>query len=121
MAAPDRKSRYKIVVAVHHPLVVNQVIEHPKNLQDLLVLCFFRVFRHAHLKVYLLLQGLGIEVVEEGRLIVLVDVLDFFDVLAQRVPPSVQRSASRIQIDTVERASVMPQQQIEHADPLSRI
>ena len=119
MAPSNRKSRDYIVITVHHPLVVGEIVDDKQHLWTFLMICCLRVFRHAHLKVHLPLQGFAVELVKKTWFIVEVHVLNLLDVLAQRVPTPVQRSASRVEIDTVERASVMPQQQIEHADPLA--
>ena len=92
---------------MHHPLVVHQIVKDPQNLRNLCVFCLLGVLGNAHPKVHLLLQGLGVELVEEGRLVVLVDVLHLLDVFAQRVPPLVERSGPRIQIDAIKRASIV--------------
>ena len=41
MAAPDRKSRYDIVVRMHQTLIVNHVIEYPEALRISLCFAFF--------------------------------------------------------------------------------
>ena len=71
---------------MHDFLVVYQIVKNPQTLGNLLVFCFFGVLGNAHLQVHLLLQRLGIKVVEERWLLVLVDVLNLLDILPQRIP-----------------------------------
>ena len=108
VTASNRKRGDEVMVAVHHSFITDQVIKYPEHLRYLFVLGLLGVGADAHLQVYLLLQRLGIKLIKKRGLVVLVDALNLLHVLSQGVPPLVQRGASRVQVDAIERPSVVP-------------
>jgi len=108
----NRQGRYQVGVIMHHSRVVDQIVEDPKNLRDELHR-LLGLLGHPRLEVHLFLERLSVELVEEGLLFSLVDSELFLDIFFQRIPIFINGCRLRVQVDPIEHAAVVPQEQIE--------